>query len=88
MLYLSVLTVFSCVMMWDLRRMHKKRGDCCCWCCSERLCCGGRYLSDRQKKFSGIFDELKAEEANETQEEEDPDAEKRDIYAIERSLAV
>lgn len=56
MLYISVLTIFSAIMVWDLRRMHKLRGDCCCWCCSERICCNGALLTDKQKKFSGIYD--------------------------------
>jgi hypothetical protein len=54
-LFLSVLTLFSCVMVWDLRRIHKKRGDiCCCCCCPEDciLCCRGRFLSEKQKAFS------------------------------------
>jgi hypothetical protein len=48
-------------MVWDLKRMHKKRGDCCFWCCSERLCCNGALLTERQQKFSGIFEELSME---------------------------
>lgn len=57
MLYTSVLTIFSCVMVWDLRRMHRKKGDCCFRCCSERCCLNGALLTPKQKKFSGIFDE-------------------------------
>ena len=57
MLYATVLSIFSCIMVWDLKRMHKKRGDCCFWCCSEKLCCNGALLTERQKRFSGIFEE-------------------------------
>ena len=57
-LYITVLTIFSAAMVWDLRRMHNRRGDCCGCCkCSEDSClfCCGKFLSPKQQKFSGIY---------------------------------
>ena len=61
MLYATLLSIFSCFMVWDLQRMHKKRGDCCFRCCNERLCCNGALLTEKQKKFSGIFEGISEE---------------------------
>ena len=49
-LYISVLTIFSAAMVWDIKRMHARRGDCCgCCACPEDswCCCGGKLLSGK-----------------------------------------
>ena len=49
-LYLSVLTLFSAAMVWDLKRMHNRKGDCCGCCrCPEDspCCCCGKFLSGK-----------------------------------------
>ena len=58
MLYLSVMTMFLCVVYWDASRVAKKRRECCGLCfCKENsfLFCRGKLLSESQQKFSGIF---------------------------------
>ena len=54
-LYLSFLTIFSPFFLEDLKRMHKRRGDCFGLCCCKEdsiLCCRGRLLSRRLRNFS------------------------------------
>ena len=65
-LYISVLTIFSSAMVWDLKRMHNRKKDCCnccCGCCKCEedfvCCCRGRLLSGKQAKFSGLEREYK-----------------------------
>ena len=56
-LYLAVLSLFLCIMAWDTERIGKKKGECCGACCCKEdtiLCCRGRYLSKKQKEYSGI----------------------------------
>ena len=56
-LYISFLTIFSSLFLEDLRRMHKKKGDCCGICCCKEdslICCRGVLLTERQRKFSSI----------------------------------
>jgi hypothetical protein len=55
MLYYAVLTVFSAVLVFDLRRQAKLRNDCCgLCCCSEKsiFFCRGYFLSPAMTKFS------------------------------------
>jgi Niemann-Pick C1 protein len=57
-LFFSVLTVFSCVLVWDTKRQINKKGDCCrlCFCKEDSVCCcRGQFLSLKQKEFSGIL---------------------------------
>ena len=42
MLYLSFLTIFASWYVYDLRRLHELKGDCCGFCCCKDdsiLCC-------------------------------------------------
>lgn len=44
MLYISVLTIFLPVLVWDTRRTEKRWGDCCRLCCCAEdtwICCRG-----------------------------------------------
>ena len=48
MLYLSALTLFLSVLVWDTERVSKKRGECCgaCMCKEDTpICCKGSCLS-------------------------------------------
>ena len=59
MLYLSFLTIFAPWFIEDLRRMHRKKGDCCGFCCCKEdsvLCCRARFLPKRLKQFSGLHE--------------------------------
>ena len=50
-LYISVLTIFSAAMVWDIRRLHRRGGDCCglCFCKEDTCCCCcGKLLSPKQ----------------------------------------
>ena len=54
-LYFSFLTIFASWYIYDLRRLHERKGDCCGLCCCKEdtvLCCKGYFLSKRQKRFS------------------------------------
>ena len=49
-------------MVWDIRRLHKRKGDCCGLCCCPEdifCCCFGKLLSPKQAKFSGLYEEKK-----------------------------
>ena len=49
-LYGAVLTIFLCIVAWDVKRVSKYNRDCCgCCCCKEDsiICCGGRCLSEK-----------------------------------------
>ena len=70
-LYLSVLTIFSAAMVWDIRRLHKREGDCCGLCCCPEdtcCCCCGKLLSPKQAKFSGLYVEKKRDNYDESEE--------------------
>lgn len=59
MLYLTVMTIFLSMVVWDTRRISAKKGECCglCTaCCSETsiICCGGACTSPKQKEWSGV----------------------------------
>jgi len=50
MLYFAFLTIFSPWFVNDLRRMQRKKGDCCGLCCCKEdtiICCRGRFLSKK-----------------------------------------
>ena len=57
MLYITVMTVFLCILYWDTFRASKRCGDCCgLFFCKENtiLCCKGIFLANNQREFSGI----------------------------------
>jgi predicted RND superfamily exporter protein len=63
-LYLACLTIFLCVVIWDTQRVKKKKGECCRLCmCNEDsvICCYGFFLSEKQKKYSGLITDNKVE---------------------------
>ena len=68
MLYLSVMTIFLCIVYWDTWRVTKRYKECCGMCfCKEnsRLFCKGKLLSNPQREFSGIpLIDVKTELAN------------------------
>ena len=50
MLYVTLLTIFTPVMVWDTKRIANKKGDCCRLCCCKEdsiICCKGYFLSDK-----------------------------------------
>ena len=56
-LYTTCLSIFGCFMVWDTKRVHNRKGDCCRLCCCAEntvICCRGTFLNDKQKKYSGI----------------------------------
>ena len=57
MLYLTVNTVFLCVLVWDTQRVEKKKKECCglCFCAEDSIiCCKGYFLSKTQRDFTEI----------------------------------
>ena len=64
-LYISFVTIFSPFFLYDLRRMHKRKSDCCGLCCCKEdtiVCCQGYFLTKRQKEFAEIPQQLDHEE--------------------------
>ena len=56
-IYFSFLTIFAPWFLEDMRRMHKRDPDCCgLFCCEEDslFCCKGKFLTNRQRNFSGL----------------------------------
>jgi len=56
-LYFSFLTIFSPYFINDLRKMHRRKGDCCGLCCCKEdtfICCYARFLSKKQRVFSKL----------------------------------
>ena len=54
MLYLSSLSIYSSFLYWDVKRQLKQKGDCCGACCCKEttfLCCFGKCLTDKQKRY-------------------------------------
>ena len=54
MLYLIVMTVFLCVVVWDTERVGRRKGECCgLFMCKLRsiCCCRGFFLSKKQVRF-------------------------------------
>ena len=48
MCYCTIITTFSCILVWDTERVHKKKPDCCrIFCCAEDswIFCKGKLLS-------------------------------------------
>ena len=57
MLYLSAMTVFMSVLVWDTERVANKKGECCGACCCKEdtvICCGGTFLSQKQREYGGL----------------------------------
>ena len=57
MLYITLMTVFLCILYWDTFRASKRCGDCCglLFCKEDTiLCCKGIFLANNQREFSGI----------------------------------
>jgi len=51
-LYFTSMTLFTAFMVWDIARQVERKGDCCgACCCSETFCCGGYFLTKKQKSF-------------------------------------
>ena len=49
-LYISFLTIFAPLFLEDLRRLHRKKNDCCGLCCCKEdsvICCRGTLLTKR-----------------------------------------
>ena len=49
-LYGAVLTIFLCILAWDVKRQSARKRECCgCCCCKEDtiICCRGRFLTDK-----------------------------------------
>ena len=49
-LYFAFLTIFSSLFLEDLRRLHRKKGDCFGICCCKEdsiICCRGALLTER-----------------------------------------
>ena len=49
-LYFSFITIFASWYIYDLRRMHERKTDCCNLCCCKEeslICCRGYFLSKR-----------------------------------------
>jgi len=68
-LYFSALTIFITATVWDTERVAKKNKECCglCFCAEDSaICCYGFFLSDKQRKYSGLrpnFSSSKVEDA-------------------------
>lgn len=59
MLYLSVMTVFLCVVVWDTERVGRKKGECCgLFCCKQDsiICCRGYFLSPKMIRYGSVPD--------------------------------
>lgn len=86
MLYLTVMTMFLCMVVWDTRRVEKKTGECCGICsaiCSETsiICCGGKCTSPKQKEYMGVEISEKAIAAMKAAEEKYDLATRQTLYA-------
>ena len=58
-LFFLMITLFFCILAWDTKRVGKLEPECCGLCCCKEdsaICCRGRFLSDKQRKYSGIND--------------------------------
>lgn len=59
-LYLVVMTVFLCVVIWDTERISRKKGECCGLCCCKQyslLCCKGFFLSPKMIAYGTLVEE-------------------------------
>ena len=66
-LYIWVMTIFLCVVVWDTERVHKKKTECCnmlSFCCGEKnpICCCGACTTPKQRKWAGV-EETEAEKS-------------------------
>lgn len=66
-LYIWVMTIFLCVIVWDTRRVSEKKTECCnltSFCCGEKnpICCCGVCTTPKQRAWSGV-EETEAEKA-------------------------
>ena len=66
-LYIWVMTIFLCVVVWDTERVHKKQTECCnilSVCCGEKnpICCCGVCTTPKQRKWAGV-EETEAEKS-------------------------
>ena len=66
-LYIWVMTIFLCVVVWDTERVHKKQTECCNMlsvCCGEKnpICCCGVCTTPKQRKWAGV-EETEAEKS-------------------------
>ena len=65
-LYLSCMTLFVAVVTWDTRRVERKQKECCGGCaCKEDtiICCKAKFLSPKQREYSGLEYSAKEKEA-------------------------
>ena len=56
MLYLSNMTFFLAVLVWDTRRVQHLKKECFSLCCckeTSRLCCKGKLASHKQRDYVG-----------------------------------
>ena len=68
MLWLSNMTLFLAVIVWDTRRVSDKRQECFgIFCCTEdtALCCGGKFASQKQREHCSEVITVKEEVAPE-----------------------
>jgi len=57
MLYMIVMTIFLCVVIWDTERVGRKKGECCglFMCKMDSIfCCKGFFLSQKQKRYGTV----------------------------------
>jgi len=56
--YFTVMTIFSCILVWDTQRVLKRKRECCgaCWCAEDSLIfCRGKLLTRKQATLSGVI---------------------------------
>ena len=64
MLYLSVMTVFLCVVIWETERVGRKKGECCgLFMCKQNsiFCCKGWFLSKKMVAYGSLKEAAPAE---------------------------
>ena len=60
MLYLIVMSVFLCVVIWDTERVGRKKGECCgLFMCKQYsiFCCKGFFLSPKMIAYGTLKEE-------------------------------
>lgn len=71
MLYLTVMSFFLAVVVWDTERVGRKKGECCglCMCKEDNIiCCKGSCLSNKQKAYSNVeFEDAKPAGGNDVE---------------------
>jgi len=66
MLYLIVMSVFLCVVIWDTERVGRKKGECCgLFMCKQYsiFCCKGFFLSPKMIAYGTLKEEGKETKA-------------------------